>query len=55
MPTPEELDVMELPSGEPVMLLERIVRTREGHPVEYASGAYAASRFSWTYTFDMPE
>jgi GntR family transcriptional regulator len=55
MPTPEELDVMELPSGEPVMVLERIVRTRDAHPVEYAYGAYAASRFSWTYTFDMPE
>ena len=37
------------------MWLERITRTKDGHAVEYAEGAYVASRFSWSYTFDMPE
>lgn len=55
MPTPEEIEVMELPAGEPVMRLERITRTKDGYAVEYADGAYAASRFSWSYTFDMPD
>lgn len=55
MPTPQERDVMELPAGEPVMWLERITRTKQGYPVEYAEGIYSASRFSWTYTFDMPD
>lgn len=55
MPTADELALMELPGGEPVMQLERIVRTKDGYPVEYAIGAYAASRFSWSYTFEMPD
>lgn len=55
MPTPEEAATLELPAGEPVMILERIVRTKDGYPVEYAAGVNAASRFAWTYTFDMPE
>lgn len=55
MPTPEEVRVMELPAGEPVMWLQRVTRTKEGRAVEYAEGAYAASRFSWSYTFEMPD
>ncbi|MDN5893290.1 MAG: GntR family transcriptional regulator [Nocardioides sp.] len=55
MPTPEEAEVMELPAGEPVMVLERVTRTKDGYAVEYAEGAYAASRFSWSYTFEMPD
>lgn len=55
MPTPDEARTMELPAGEPLMMLERIIRTKEGYAVEYAEGAYAASRFSWSYTFDMPD
>ena len=55
MPTPDEIDLLELPAGEPVMELERITRTKDGHPVEYATGIHAASRFAWTYTFDMPD
>lgn len=55
MPTPDETQTLELPAGEPVMILERIVRTKEGRPVEYATGVHAASRFAWTYTFDMPD
>ncbi len=55
MPTPDEMTTLELPAGEPVMILERITRTKDGHAVEYATGVHAASRFSWTYTYDMPD
>ena len=55
MPTPDEMATLELPAGEPVMILERITRTKDGYAVEYATGVHAASRFSWTYTFDMPD
>lgn len=55
MPTPDEMNLLELPAGEPVMVLERITRTKEGHAVEYATGIHAASQFSWSYTFDMPD
>jgi GntR family transcriptional regulator len=55
MPTPDEISTLELPAGEPVMILERITRTKDGHAVEYATGVHAASRFSWTYTYDMPD
>lgn len=55
MPTPDEMDLLELPAGEPVMVLERITRTKDGYAVEYATGIHAASRFCWSYTFDMPD
>lgn len=55
MPTPDEMRLLELPAGEPVIVLERITRTKKGYAVEYATGIHAASRFSWSYTFDMPD
>jgi GntR family transcriptional regulator len=55
MPTPEEIDELELPAGEPVMILERTTRTADGTPVEFARGVHAASRFAWSYTFEIPE
>lgn len=55
MPTPDEVELLDIPQGEPVVQLERIVRTREGHPVEYAIGVHRGSMFSWQYTFDMPD
>lgn len=55
MPTPDEITALELPAGEPVMILERITRTKDGYPVEFAIGVHAASRFSWSYTYDMPD
>lgn len=55
MPSPAEIAKLEMSPGEPVMVLERIIRTKDGHAVEYAVGAYSASRFSWTYTFDLPD
>lgn len=55
MPTPRETEKLQIPAGEPVMVLERTVRTSEGRPVEYAVGVHRASLFSWQYTFDMPD
>ncbi|GAA3624581.1 GntR family transcriptional regulator [Kineosporia mesophila] len=55
MPTPEEIATLELPQGEPVVVLHRTTFTEEGQPVESAVGVHSASRFTWTYEFDIPE
>jgi GntR family transcriptional regulator len=55
MPTPEEAEQLELPPGEPVMILRREAATSTGYVVEFARGVHAASRFSWTYTFKVPD
>jgi GntR family transcriptional regulator len=55
MPTPEEVEVLKLPAGEPVMVLQRRTFTKEGRTVEFARGVHAASRFSWSYTFKIPD
>jgi GntR family transcriptional regulator len=55
MPTPEETDLLQLPAGEPVMILHRTTSTHEGRPVEFARGVHAASRFTWSYTFKIPD
>jgi GntR family transcriptional regulator len=55
MPTPEEMTTLELPAGEPVMILERRTYTIDDRLVEFARGVHAASRFAWTYTFKMPD
>lgn len=55
MPTREEIELLQLPAGEPVMILQRKTFTRDGRVVEFARGVHAASRFSWSYTFKIPE
>jgi GntR family transcriptional regulator len=55
MPTADEALLLELPAGEPVVELHRITRTADGRPIEYARGVHAGSRFSWSYTFDIPD
>ncbi|TMK46778.1 MAG: UTRA domain-containing protein, partial [Actinobacteria bacterium] len=55
MPTPDEMVLLELPAGQPVMVLERRTYTSDGRIVEYARGIHSASRFSWTYSFEIPE
>ncbi|MCW2917639.1 MAG: GntR family transcriptional regulator [Actinomycetia bacterium] len=55
MPTPEEIEQLQLPAGEPVMVLQRRTFTRDGRIVEFARGIHAASRFSWSYTFKIPD
>jgi len=55
MPRPDETAQLEIPAGEPVMVLERTVRTAQGYPVEFAVGIHRASLFSWQFTFEMPD
>ncbi|GAB1508046.1 GntR family transcriptional regulator [Actinophytocola sp. KF-1] len=55
MPTPDELEELELPAGEPVMVLHRTTYTADDVPIEFARGIHAASRFSWTYSFKLPD
>ncbi|WP_422754979.1 GntR family transcriptional regulator [Micromonospora sp. WMMD708] len=55
MPTPEETQLLQLPAGEPVMVLHRTTFTHDGRPVEFARGVHAASRFTWSYTFKIPD
>lgn len=55
MPTPNEADELELPAGEPVMILKRTTFTAENRPVEFARGVHAASRFAWSYSFKIPD
>nr|WP_255512832.1 UTRA domain-containing protein [Kribbella sp. VKM Ac-2568] len=49
------VSTLELSAGEPVMILQRITMTSTGRVVEFARGVHAASRFSWSYTFTIPE
>ncbi|MFI6216619.1 GntR family transcriptional regulator [Nocardia brasiliensis] len=55
MPTPDEVTKLELPAGEPVMVLKRRTYTANDDIVEFARGVHAASRFSWTYDFKLPD
>jgi GntR family transcriptional regulator len=55
MPTPDELDKLELPAGEPVMVPRRTTYTSDDVPIEFARGIHAASRFSWSYSFKLPD
>lgn len=55
MPTADEIALLGLPPGEPVVELHRVTRTAEGRVVEYARGVHAASRFVWSYTFKIPD
>lgn len=55
MPTKDEAELLQLPAGEPVMILQRQTFTRDGRIVEFARGTHAASRFSWSYTFKIPD
>lgn len=55
MPTPNERTQLELPAGEPVMVLHRTTYASNDRPVEFARGIHAASRFTWTYDFDLPD
>ncbi len=55
MPTPDEIESLNLPSGEPVMVLTRQTYTEDNTLVEFARGTHAASRFAWTYDFKLPD
>ena len=49
------VSTLELSAGELVMILQRVTMTSTGRVVEFARGVHAASRFSWSYTFTIPE
>ncbi len=55
MPTPEEAEQLALPAGEPVLILNRRTYTADDVLIEVARGVHAASRFSWSYTFPIPD
>ncbi len=55
MPTPDEIEQLDLPAGEPVMILARRTYTADGTLIEVARGVHSASRFSWTYSFAIPD
>ncbi|WLQ38098.1 UTRA domain-containing protein [Streptomyces castrisilvae] len=53
--TPEESKLLMPAGGEPVVELHRTVYTADGTVVEFAIGVHAASRFTWSYDFDVPD
>ncbi|OIV37865.1 GntR family transcriptional regulator [Mangrovactinospora gilvigrisea] len=55
VPTPDEVKLLKLPPGEPVVELHRTTFTADGTVVEYAIGVHAASRFRWAYDFQVPD
>ncbi|MFD9099470.1 GntR family transcriptional regulator [Streptomyces virginiae] len=55
VPTAEEVKLLKLPTGEPVVELHRTTYTEDGTVVEFAIGVHAASRFAWEYEFKVPD
>ncbi len=55
MPTPDETNELQLPAGEPVMILKRTTYTADDAVVEFARGVHRASRFAWSYSFTLPD
>lgn len=53
-PTSDEAELLEIGLAEPVVELHRTTRTQDGYVIEYAYGVHAASRFVWSYTFEIP-
>ncbi|MGW2281139.1 GntR family transcriptional regulator [Streptomyces sp. NPDC001770] len=53
--TADELKLLQLPPGEPVVELHRTTYTADGTVVEFAIGVHAASRFAWEYEFQVPD
>ncbi|MET9348949.1 GntR family transcriptional regulator [Streptomyces termitum] len=53
--TPEEARTLQLAPGEWVVELHRTACTADGTVVEFAVGVHAATRFAWTYDFQVPD
>ncbi|MEU9719005.1 GntR family transcriptional regulator [Streptomyces sp. NPDC047976] len=53
--TADEVKLLKLPAGEPVVELHRTTYTADGTVVEFAIGVHAASRFAWEYEFKVPD
>ncbi len=37
------------------MILTRRTFAKDGTPIEFARGVHAASRFEWSYSFQIPD
>ncbi|WP_159329679.1 GntR family transcriptional regulator [Streptomyces tendae] len=55
VPTTDETQLLQLAPGEWVVELHRTTFTADGTVVEFALGVHAATRFSWTYDFNVPD
>ncbi|MFE0519380.1 GntR family transcriptional regulator [Streptomyces sp. NPDC058954] len=55
VPTADEVKLLQLPPGEPVVELHRTTYTADGTVVEFAVGVHAASRFAWECDFKVPD
>ncbi|MFD8487089.1 GntR family transcriptional regulator [Streptomyces sp. NPDC059712] len=55
VPTADEVQLLQLAAGEWVVELHRTTFTADGTVVEFALGVHAATRFSWTYDFKVPD
>ncbi|MFF2099623.1 GntR family transcriptional regulator [Streptomyces sp. NPDC058202] len=55
VPTDEESQLLQLSPGEWVVELHRTTYTADGTVVEFAIGVHAATRFSWSYDFKVPD
>lgn len=55
IPTADEVQLLQLPVGEPVVELHRTAYTADGTVVEFAVGVHSASRFAWEYDFKVPD
>jgi GntR family transcriptional regulator len=55
VPTSDEVKLLQLPPGEPVVELHRTTYTADGTVVEFAIGVHSASRFAWEYDFKVPD
>lgn len=53
--TLDEVKLLQLPPGEPVVELHRTTYTAADTVVEFAIGVHAASRFAWEYDFKVPD
>ncbi|WP_413758381.1 GntR family transcriptional regulator [Streptomyces sp. MMBL 11-3] len=55
VPSEEESQLLQLSPGEWVVELHRTTYTADGTVVEFAIGVHAATRFSWSYDFKVPD
>ncbi|KAB1977846.1 GntR family transcriptional regulator [Streptomyces triticiradicis] len=54
-PTADEAQLLQLSPGEWVVELHRTTRTADGTVIEFAIGVHAATRFAWSYDFQVPD
>ncbi|WP_327578424.1 GntR family transcriptional regulator [Streptomyces sp. NBC_00145] len=55
VPSAHEVQLLQLPAGEPVVELHRTTYTADETVVEFAVGVHSASRFAWEYDFKVPD